>query len=472
MMKRILIVDDDVTFALMLATWLGKRGFETATAASLEAARRRIAEGGPCDLVLSDMRLPDGDGTDLLEWLAREAPTVPVIVMTGYAEIGNAVRCMKLGAKDYVAKPVNPEVLLLKIGEVTAGEPRAAELPAGEKVVAGVVTKRAAQPQRTKQAPELQTPGGTAAPSADYIEGRSDAARKVYEHVRLVAPTQMSVLIEGASGTGKEHIARLIHECSRRAAKPFVAVDCGAVPRELAASEFFGHVKGSFTGALTDKTGAFEAANGGTLFLDEVGNLTYDTQVQLLRALQERRIRPVGGVREVPIDIRVVAATNENLTEAIARGTFRMDLYHRLNEFSLRMPELRQTPEDILLYADFFLDQANRQLDKQIVGFDAPAVAALRRFAWPGNLRQLKNVVMYATLLAAGEYITCAELPAEIVGTAETAGATLLRDPADEEQRIRRALAAVGGNKSQAAKNLGIDRKTLYNKLRLYGIEE
>lgn len=454
-MKRILIVDDDVTFALMLATWLGKKGFETATAGSLEAARKRLSEA-PCDLVLTDMRLPDGDGTDLLEWLARRTASLPVIVMTGYAEIGNAVRSMKLGAEDYVSKPVNPEELLQKIREAT------------EKTrdVSGAFPT---QVSATHTEPALSVRPSVHKTVSDYIEGRSDAARKLYEHVRLVAPTQMSVLIQGASGTGKEHIARLIHERSRRAGKPFVAVDCGAISRELAASEFFGHVKGSFTGALTDKTGAFEAANGGTLFLDEVGNLTYDTQVQLLRALQERRIRPVGALREIPTDIRIVTATNENLEEAIARGAFRADLYHRLNQFVLRMPQLRDTPEDILLYADFFLDQANRELDKEIVGFDAGAAAALRGFSWPGNLRQMKNVVMYATLLAEGEYITCAELPQEITGR-ENAG-TLLRDPATEEQRIRRAIAAAGGNKSQAAKALGIDRKTLYNKLRLYGIE-
>ena len=287
-----------------------------------------------------------------------------------------------------------------------------------------------------------------------------------------MAPTDLSVLINGASGTGKEHVAQLIHRESRRAAKPFVAVDCGAIPRDLAASEFFGHVKGSFTGALSDKVGAFEAANGGTLFLDEVGNLTYETQVQLLRALQERRIRRVGSTREIPVDIRLVAATNEDLEAAIARGTFRVDLYHRINEFTLRMPELRQMEGDIPLFADFFLDQANRELGKHIVGFDPAAAAALARYAWPGNLRQLKNTVRSATLLAAGDYITCRELPAEIVGApASAAPSYALRDPVSEEEQIRRALAAAAGNKSQAAKLLGIDRKTLYNKLRLYGIE-
>lgn len=464
-MKRILIVDDDVTFALMLATWLGKKGFETTAAASLDAARKRLEEV-PCDLVLMDMRLPDGDGTDLLEWIARQPSPVPVIVMTGYAEIGNAVRSMKLGAWDYVSKPVNPEDLLLKIREATQKRPDApsatAASIAGSAPSLGQRSRRAESGRGEREIDPEPFPSG-------YIEGRSDSARKLYEHVRLVAPTPLSVLIQGASGTGKEHIARLIHERSRRAGKPFVAVDCGAIPRDLAASEFFGHLKGSFTGALTDKTGAFEEANGGTLFLDEVGNLAYETQIQLLRALQERRIRPVGGLREIPADIRVVSATNENLEEAIARGSFRADLYHRLNQFSLRMPELRETPEDILLYADFFLDQANRELDKRLVGFDAEAAAALRRFPWPGNLRQLKNAVMYATLLAGGDYISCTELPAEITGAESSA--MLLRDPTDEEQRIRRALKAAGGNKSQAAKELGIDRKTLYNKLRLYGIE-
>lgn len=441
MMDRILIVDDDITFALMLRTWLSKRGFGVETAGSVAAARQALASGG-FSLVLTDMRLPDDDGISLLQWLQERQAALPVIVMTGYAEIGNAVRSMKLGARDYVAKPVNPEELLKKIQEALAA-------PVAE-----------AAPAPVKKMPE----------PLQYIEGRSDDARRLYEYVRLVAPTNMSVLINGASGTGKEHIAQLIHRGSKRAGKPFVAVDCGAIPRELAASEFFGHVKGSFTGALNDKTGAFEAANGGTLFLDEVGNLTYETQVQLLRALQERRIRPVGSTREIAVDIRLVAATNEDLEAAIARGTFRTDLYHRINEFTLRMPCLKQMTEDILLYADFFLDQANRELGRHIVGFDAQAAAALMRYDWPGNLRQLKNVVMSATLLAPREYITCRELPADIV-TAPVSAALPLRDPAGEEEQIRRALAAAGGNKSRAAKLLGIDRKTLYNKLHLYDIE-
>lgn len=443
-MERILIIDDDITFALMLKTWLSKKGFSTETAASVSAARTALAGGG-FSLVLSDMRLPDEDGVALLQWMAGQQLAIPVIVMTSYAEIQNAVRCMKLGARDYVSKPVNPDELLKKIREALDAQVAVPEKPAAS-------------------AKTLQDE------CSNYIEGRSDAARRLYEYVRLVAPTNMSVLVCGASGTGKEHVARLIHRESKRAGKPFVAVDCGAIPRELAASEFFGHVKGSFTGAVNDKTGAFEAADGGTLFLDEVGNLTYQTQVQLLRALQERRIRPVGSNREIPVDIRLIAATNEDLEAAIARGTFRTDLYHRINEFTLRMPDLRQMRGDIMLYADFFLDAANRELGKHVVGFDLESAAAMTRYDWPGNLRQMKNAVMSATLLCTGDYITCRELPAEL-SEAPEAPAVPLRNPAGEEEQIRRALAQAGGNKSQAAKLLGIDRKTLYNKLHLYGIE-
>ena len=450
-MNRILIVDDDTTLALMLRTWLTKKGFAAESVATASAARRRLTDGS-FDLVLTDMRLPDGDGIDLLHRIAGERPALPVIVMTGYAEIRNAVQSMKAGARDYIAKPVRPDELLVKIEEALA--------EAAEDAVAGGVRHKSEAP-----APPAAAGG--------FIEGRSDAARKLYDYVRLVAPTQMSVLIHGASGTGKEHIARLIHAQSPRAAGPFVAIDCGTIPRELAASEFFGHLKGSFTGAAGDKTGAFEAADGGTLFLDEVGNLGIETQAQLLRALQEHRIRPVGGSRDIAVDIRVIAATNERLDEAVARGTFRTDLYHRLDEFSLRIPELREIPSDIPLFAEFFLDQANRELGRQVVGFDADAADALVRYNWPGNLRQLKNAVNYATLLCEGDYITRRELPRELLGPAPAAPTvpTLLRDPDDEEQRIRRALEAAEGNKSKAAKRLGIDRKTLYNKLRLYGIE-
>ena len=436
-MEKILIIDDDVTFSLMLRTWLGKKGFGVDTAADIAAGRRLLAEGS-YDLVLSDMRLPDGNGTDLLQWIAERGVTIPVIVMTGYAEIRNAVVSMKLGARDYVSKPVQPDELLRKIREALDAPHPETAMPASA-AMAPAPAKPRRKGDRALDEGEL-----------NYIEGHSDASRKLYEYVRLVAPTNMSVLLEGASGTGKEHVARLIHLRSKRAGKPFVAVDCGALSRELAASEFFGHIKGSFTGALSDKKGAFESAQGGTLFLDEVGNLSYEVQIQLLRALQERRIKPVGGLREIPVDVRLICATNEDLEAAIARGSFRADLYHRIDEFVLHMPDLAERREDIMLYADFFLDQANRELDKHVVGFDPEAEKLLVACDWPGNLRQLKNAVTRAVLLTTGEYVTPAELPAEL---SEAVPAPIaLRDPAGEEERIRRALAAAGGNKSQAAR--------------------
>ena len=441
-MKSILIVEDDITYSLMLKTWLGKKGFKASTASNVARARKHL-ETEKVDLVLSDLRLPDHDGTDLLRWLADKDYDVPLIIMTGYADIQTAVQAMKLGASDYVAKPVNPDELLRKIGEALSANSPAADTP------------------RHKDTAHETT-------DTDFLEGESDAAKQLFNYVRLVAPTNMSVLINGASGTGKEYVAHRIHQLSRRAGQPFVAIDCGAVPKELAASEFFGHVKGAFTGALTDKTGAFVSATGGTIFLDEIGNLSYEVQVQLLRALQEHKVRPVGADREVPVDVRLISATNEDLGQAIARGTFREDLYHRLNEFTLHIPLLKERREDILLFANLFLDQANREMGKQVVGFDDKASRALLDYTWPGNLRQMKNAVRRATLLATGKYITASDL-----GTLQdhTPRPTTLRNEADEKMRIAEALRQTGNNKSRAAQLLGIDRKTLYNKLKQYGME-
>lgn len=447
-MRKILIVEDDITFLLMLKTWLAKHGFEVETAGNVEDGKRLLSQSG-FSAVLTDMRLPDQDGIYLLQWIGENRPELPAIVMTSYADIQNAVLSMKLGARDYIAKPVNPEELLKKLNDLTA--------------VGTSLEKEGVFPVKGK------APGGKKkAVPAEYIEGRSDAARKLYNHVRLVAPTNMPVLIKGASGTGKEHIARLIHQESRRKDRPFIAVDCGAIPKDLAGSEFFGHKKGSFTGALSDKKGAFAEADGGTLFLDEVGNLSYEVQVQLLRALQEKKIRPIGTNVEIEVDIRLVTATNENLENAIKKGTFREDLYHRLNGFSLEVPELKQQKEDIMLYADFFLDQANRELGKQVTGFDKEAVRILERYDWPGNLRQMKNMIMCAALLAPGEYITPAELPVEI--KKDNPDKLTLYNQEAEKATILRALESSGNNKSKAAQMLGIDRKTLYNKMKLYHI--
>ena len=443
MSYSILIVEDDLTFSTMLKTWLGKKGFNIDTASSCAKARKTLSTD-KFDLVLSDLRLPDQDGIQLLSWLRKNDIYTPFIIMTSYAEIHSAVEAMKQGASDFVAKPIQPDELLKKIKE--AINPPTAEEEITE-----------------KSAPET-------APS-NYLEGESEAAHQLYNYVALVAPTQMSVLINGASGTGKEYVAHRIHQLSKRSDKPFVALDCGSIPKDLAASEFFGHVKGSFTGALSDKTGAFEEANGGTLFLDEIGNLSYEGQVQLLRALQERRIRKIGSSKEIEVDVRLVSATNENLTEAIAKGNFREDLYHRINEFTLKIPDLKDRPEDILLFANFFLDQANRELGRNLIGFDAEASQALQNYSWPGNLRQMKNVVKRATLLASGDLIGIKDLCDELLNTPHEESPLTLHSEKDEMQRILNALKQTNNNKSKAAIILGIDRKTLYNKMKLYKLQ-
>ena len=439
-MPSILIVEDDITFSLMLKTWLGKKGFEVKTFSSVSDAKRQIENGG-YDLILSDLRLPDGDGIDLLKWVKEKQTSLPLIMMTSYAEIQTAVQAIKLGASDYIAKPLNPEELLGKIRELV------------------------------KTVPAEHRPAAKSLESNTYIEGQSPAARQLFDHVRLVAPTDMSVLITGASGTGKEYIARRIHEQSNRSKAPFIAVDCGAIPKDLAASEFFGHVKGSFTGAIDNKTGAFVAAQGGTIFLDEIGNLTYEVQVQLLRALQERKIKPIGTNDEIAINVRLISATNENLRTAIEKGDFREDLYHRINEFTVRIPDLKERKEDLFLFANNFLDQANAELQKDIIGFDNETIRLFQSYSWPGNLRQMKNVIKYATLLATGRYITRHELPEELTDASAKDTRILLKDEAHESELIKRALQESGNNKTRAAQLLGIDRKTLYNKLKLYNLD-
>lgn len=444
-MTRILIVEDDIAFGTMMQTWLKKKGFDVDKATSVGAAVRLIGDKPAYDLVLSDLRLPDRDGLELLAWMHKNNMLIPFIVMTNYAEVQNAVLAMKSGAADYIAKPIQPDILLSKIKDA---------LKNADNATAAATTPT----NNTTTTPQHHNT------TTRHIEGNSEASRQLYSYVSLVAPTPMSVLILGASGTGKEYVARRIHEQSQRAGKPFVALDCGAIPRDVAASEFFGHKKGAFTGADADKCGAFEAANGGTLFLDEVGNLSYGVQVQLLRALQERRVRPLGGIEERPIDIRLVAATNENLEQAVAEGRFREDLYHRLSEFTIYMPQLSERGTDLFLFADLFVRLANEDLSRNVDGFEARAAEMLASHTWPGNLRELNNVVKRAVLVARGPYITQEELSAAM-GPVRQEPITALHDADAERQRILNALQQCGGNKSKAARMLGIDRKTLYNKL-------
>lgn len=450
-MPHILIVEDDLTFATMMQTWLRKKGFDVDRVSSVSAAARQLTDTPNFDLILSDLRLPDHDGLFLLEWMRKHNLRIPFIVMTSYAEVQNAVLAMKTGASDYIAKPVQPDILLQKIRDaLSTPEP-------------------APTPQPATPAPEAKAQE----PTADvprYIEGKSEASRQLYEYVGLVAPTPMSVLILGASGTGKEYVARRIHELSPRRDKPFFALDCGAIPKEVAASEFFGYVKGTFTGATTDKTGAFVEANGGTLFLDEVGNLSYDVQVQLLRALQERKVRPLGGAHEIDVDIRLVCATNGDLASLVADGQFREDLYHRINEFTIYMPELKDRGTDIFLFADLFIKHANADLGRDVIGLDDKASERIASYAWPGNLRELNNVMRRATLLAKGKHIGLSELERSMAPSTPTEPLAL-HDELTEQQRIEAALRATGGNKSKAAQLLAVDRKTLYNKMKRYGMD-
>jgi two-component system response regulator HydG len=427
----------------MLKTFLQKKGFEVTNAFNAFDGQELI-RNEVFDVVLTDIRLPDSDGLEILKFAKSISLQTQVVLMTGYTDIKAAVNAMKSGAFDYVGKPINPDEILHTIQQ---------SLKKAAQKNAVAITEKPVQ----KQVEEVS-----------FVKGISEDSNKLHEYISLVAPTNMSVLIVGDSGTGKEYIAHLIHSQSKRNTKPFVAVDCGAIPKELASSEFFGHIKGSFTGAINDKTGHFEAANGGTIFLDEVGNLSYDVQVQLLRALQERKVKPVGSNHEIKVDIRVIAATNEDLAEAVRQGEFREDLYHRLNEFSIQAPRLAERKHDIMIFAQHFLAEANTDLDRNSQGFNREVTDLFLGYDWPGNLREMKNTIKRAVLLSKSEIIDISVLPQEML----TLGRDKLPFPKeDEETAIRKALDRTNFNKSKAARLLDIDRKTLYNKLKLYNID-
>jgi len=375
-------------------------------------------------------------------------------MMTNYAEINMAVKAMKNGAFDYVSKPFQPESILQTIENALSQKSVVREKATSEKI-------------------KVKKNGKTIANrlSSEFVKGVSDAARKLNDYIELVAPTNMSVLIMGESGTGKEQIAKTIHDKSKRMGAPFVPVDCGAIPKEIASSEFFGHLKGSFTGAIHDKTGHFEAANEGTLFLDEIGNLDYGLQMQLLRALQERKIKPVGSNSEIKVDIRVVTATNEDLAQAVREGKFREDLYHRLNEFSIQVPALHDRNGDLMLFADHFLDEANADLEKEVIGFSDEVIEAFEKYSWPGNLRELKNTIKRAVLLTQDPIIPLKVLPHEIASANKMDDSYSFFKNKNEESLLLDALEKAQGNKSKAARLLSIDRKTLYNKLKQYNIK-
>ena len=427
-MKSILIIEDDIIFSRTIGNWLVKQGMRVESVTKLSDAKKSVREK-EYDLILADLRLPDGSSMELLKWMKGKYYSIPFLIMTSYGQVENAVEAMQLGASNYLCKPVQPDRLW------------------------EVIEKEFSRPQHG---------------STEFYRGESEKAREMYRLIGPVARSDMSVLLRGASGTGKEHIAAEIHEWSLRRHKPFVAVDCGAVSDDLVRSEFFGYCKGAFTGADSDKAGLFQAAEGGTLFLDEIGNLAPVNQMKLLRALQEKRYLPVGTVRERPFDIRLIAATNADLEKAIAEGSFREDLYHRLNEFTIRVPLLSECGEDILPLAEFFLKQFSARYGKPVQGFDREAAAVLRQYGWPGNIRELKNVIGRAVLICQEQWISVSDLNLEISLPKEEE--TQWTEEEKEKALLLQTLEKTGDNRSKAARLLNVSRTTLYEKLRKYHI--
>jgi two-component system response regulator HydG len=483
-MKKILVIDDDRDICLLLNRFLTRRGYDVIEMYTGKKALAWLDANQP-HLVMCDYRLGDMDAMEMLTSMKNKYPDVPVIIITGYSDMRTAVKVMKMGAYDYITKPLLPDEIIHTIQQAIDHSENSFAKPA--------VKSKAAD--ATKPAPESS--GVTY--SGKYIFGDSDAFRKILKQITLVAPTSYSVIIYGETGSGKESIAAEIHKHSKRSSKPFIAIDCGALSKELAASELFGHEKGSFTGAMNQKIGCFELANGGTIFLDEVANLPYDVQVSLLRVVQERKMRRVGGTKDIELDVRILIASNELLWNATRNGKFREDLYHRFNEFSIEIPPLRERTDDIMLFATHFLHTTNEELGKRVQGFDPDVEEIFKKYVWYGNLRELKNVIKRATLLTEGESIEARTLPFEIsnysklqfadqppagtgnqgttaVPEAKTANgkinlseSSLKEASIDAEyEMILQALKESNYNKSKAAQLLKIDRKTLYNKMTLY----
>lgn len=444
---KILIVEDDVVFSKMLTSWLTKKGYAAKSASTVAAAKQTIM-GELFDMIITDLRLPDSDGILLLQWIKEQFPNSAVIIMTNYADIHSAVSAIKLGAFDYLEKPIRPDELSQKI-------------------------ESALSTTRTNIKPTVSQPISNKIASSDYICGESLVSKQLNDNMMIVAPTNLSVLITGESGTGKEYVAKFIHQNSKRNSKPFVAIDCGAISKELGVSEFFGHLKGAFTSAISDKKGVFESANGGTIFLDEIGNLSLEIQMQLLRAIQERKIRAVGSTTEIAIDVRIIAATNENLIRAIEDGRFREDLYHRINELTIKVPALRERGSDIMLFANEFLHKASCELDKSVTGFSDDATNLIINNTWTGNLRELRNVIRRAVLFCHTNRVDVCDMPDELqsANKERTNNPTPLKR-VNERELILSTLESCNGNKSKAAKLLQVDRKTLYNKLKQYNISE
>ncbi|PWG82754.1 sigma-54-dependent transcriptional regulator [Pararcticibacter amylolyticus] len=469
-MKRILIVDDEINIGLLLSKFLTRNGYEVAISTSGNTALEMLAKES-FNLVLCDFRLEDTDGREMLKKIKLLYPSTGVIIITGYSDIKLAVELIKMGAYDYITKPLYPDEILNTITKALETQ----EVLSKPETTSSVNT--------TQVKKEKNVVAGL--PEA-FIVGESIASKDLLRQIELIAPTSYSVILTGESGTGKESVAQAIHIKSNRRDKPFIAMDCGSLTKELAGSEFFGHEKGSFTGALYTKIGHFEMANGGTLFLDEVGNLSYEIQAALLRTVQERKVKRIGGTKEIELDVRIIVATNENLHEAIQKGRFREDLYHRFNEFSIHLPPLRQRETDIILFAHQFLKFTNKELNRNVEGFSEEVTECLLTYNWPGNVRELKNVIRRATLLTETNKIQLKALPLEISTFAKVAAIENavehiqgresrkgLKDAAleAEYETILRVLKEVNFNKTKAAQVLNIDRKTLYNKMKAINLE-
>lgn len=469
-MNKILIIDDDIDMCQLLTRFLKRSGYETEFATNGTKGVKAFTEGH-FDLVFCDFRLGDKEGAEVLKEIKQLNADVPVVIITGYSDIKIAVEVMKHGAYDYITKPLLPDEVLNLIKKALSNNENES----------GVAASNSAPKRQGKSSIDL----------SDFMIGKSAPIKKMYDEIKTIAPTNYSVIIYGESGTGKEVVAKTIHHNSNRSSKPFIALDCGTLSKELAASELFGHVKGSFTGAVNDKQGMFEAAEGGTLFLDEIANLPMDVQVALLRVIQERKYKRVGGTKEMMTDVRVIVASNEDLKQAYCDGKFREDLYHRFNEFSIRIPALRDRKEDIPLFANFFLNLTKKELNKELDGFDEEVLTLFNEYAWPGNLREFRNVVRRAALLTTSGLINKNVLPWEIIASetpqenkieynsASTPTNTAtkpeksfvdLKDAAlhAEYETIMTTLKQVKYNKTKAAELLNIDRKTLYNKLKNY----
>ncbi len=464
MKKRILIIDDDPDMCILLGKFLAKKGYEAEAAHSAGKGIAKFQEG-KYDIVLCDYRLGDKDGKDVLQKIKEINPQTIVIIITGYSDIKTAVDVIKLGAFDYITKPLIPDEVVNVIEKALAKTSAEGETPT-----------HVAHDTKSRRPYVVSA-------DQEFLVGQDGETAHLYKQIEIVASTNYSIILYGESGTGKELIAKTIHEYSNRKHMPFIAIDCGTLSKELAGSELFGHVKGSFTGAIIDKEGHFELANGGTLFLDEVTNLSYEIQAALLRVIQERKFKRVGGTKEMDVDIRIIVASNENLQDAYRKGKFREDLYHRFNEFSINLPPLRNRKVDIPLFADFFLDKTNRELGKNVEGYDDDVMEMFLNYSWPGNLREFRNVVRRAVLLTPSGKISAKVLPWEIANsyvyehsTENSKGDFVvpkdldLKDAAAkaEYDTIMNVLKDVNFNKTKAAEILKIDRKTLYNKIKVY----